>query len=100
MKSAYKILAGVSSVFWDNSKGQFDNIKTQPVRNMQCQVIEGTYVFDLLPFDSIGSKENPTSVEMLRGNSGNGWDFQYKVCQDTWKSKDTKPEMTGIGHCN
>jgi hypothetical protein len=40
-----------------------EKIEPQTITAIQCQYTAGTYFFDLNPFDSIGSKENPTSVE-------------------------------------
>lgn len=71
-----------------------DVVQPQTVTSIQCQYNVGTYFFDLNPFDSIGSKENPTSVH------GTGdFDFQYKVCQTTWGVDSSSPLMV-TGTCD
>jgi hypothetical protein len=67
-------------------------VEPQTVTALQCQYTAGTYFFDLMPFDSIGSKENPTDVQF------GDYDFQYKVCQSSWGVEDTEPEMVA-GTC-
>ena len=60
---------------------------TQVTTNV-CQYNQGTWVFDLVPFDSMGNVENPYSIKQ------GDFDFEYKVCQPSWKATDME-DMTG-----
>ena len=82
MKSA--LIFGVASAHIPYvSLAESDAHTPQAMNAGVCQVFEGTIMFDLMKFDSIGSKEHPNSLPQH-----DGVDFQYKVCQQYWAASD------------
>ena len=64
-----------------------DGLAEQQVNTGVCQYSQGTWLFDLVPFDSMGSVENPYAIKQ------GDFDFEYKVCQPAWKATEM-PDMT------